>query len=220
MLFLLLSACSETGLNKDAPDAMCPAYSGFHAVGQTWTWNVAGAPGTMLYTLTGVVGNRLTVELYSESTTEDSSQTLRRESTWRCDEAGAWLVEEVNEVHAESYGAYAYVMDDVSTFTYAPDGWLVVPAGLASASTWEVDFSFEVSSTLTGESTQRWMGTYFAENEEVVETPAGTFNTMEINGAGEIIDDASIFWYDHDYRDAEVGLVLDETIASLTAWTE
>lgn len=229
MVLLLLSACSDTGLNKDAPEettptedpGMCPAYSGFHHAGQTWSWSyVSGTRSiTSLTTLDSMEEG--TVKLHTESSATDTDYTgqTNTHEVWRCDEAGATLLEEVLDTHQEQGGAYPYTYEDTVSVTYLPTGWLRLPADMDSGSSWEVAFTLLQRSTQFGEYEVDWSGSYFVENEEEIETPAGTFLTLELNGSGAMADGYGSTWSVHEYRDAEAGLVLDDTAAQLEAWT-
>lgn len=226
MIVALLAACSDVNLAKDdetptgtptGEAGLCPDYSGFGAVGQTWSWTFSNTSYDSVSSveLVSIVDDRVTLQTSAEATGATFTGTWERVTTWRCDAEGAWLVSETVDTVQEETGAYPYTYADTVTSTYSP-GWLLVPVGMDSGSSWDVDFDLGTISATWGESTQPWEGTYFVENGEEVVTEAGTFQTLEVNGAGEL-DGGT--WMDHDFRDRDAGVVLDDTGAQLTAWT-
>lgn len=224
-MLLLLAACSDTKLNPTGDDTaavgdtpLCPAYSGLDHAGQTWSWAITTSmyDATTDAELTAIEGDVVTVVEASVGTGDTFSGTWDHAYTWRCDADGAWLVAEHIVTHQESTGDSPYTYDSELTVTYTP-GWLNVPVDMDSGSTWNVAFTQSMSDAVYGESSSEWAGTYTVENEEEITTSAGTFTTLEVNGAGTM---TGAEWTEHVYRDAAVGVVLDDTGADLVGWAD
>lgn len=225
-MLLLLAACSDTKLNPSGDDtggysepSLCPTYSGLDHVGQTWSWTLTTTRYdlTTEAELTEILEDLVTVESTSVGTGADFSGTWTHSYTWRCDADGAWLVADHVVTHQESTGAHSYTYDSDNARTYDPDGWLAVPTDMDSGSTWEVAFTQNMTDSVYGTAAYEWTGTYTVENEEEITTSAGTFTTLEVNGAGSF---TGAEWTEHVYRDPSVGVVLDDTGADLVAWSD
>src|SRR5262249_54891818 len=105
--------------------------------------------------------------------------------------------------------------DAVGTTVYDP-GLLMVAVGLESGKTWSVESDVLVTTDLWGDSEDHFTGAYMVENEDELETEGGTLTTYEINGAGDM---DSGQWTAHDYRDADIGLVSEDDMTMLVAWS-
>lgn len=219
-MLLFVLACSDNGLQKGADtdtaaavDEVCPSYSGFHATGQLWSWDWPGAyydtsSATLLSALEdGVV--TVHESLTAVGTADGYTGNSETDFVYQCDESGLSLVSSHAVGNKTSTAGAGYDTDYVADTTYDPP-WLLVPWDMDSGTTWDVAYAVTFESDAWGSSTSGYVGTYAVEDHETVEVGAGTYTTLEIDGAGTT---TGATWSDHTYRDADVGLVMNDSVS-------
>jgi hypothetical protein len=174
-MLLFLLACAP-----DAAPPLCPSYSGFSEVGQSWTWRTFADDTETTATLTALDTSAVVLE--SDSWTEH----------YRCDDDGLWATLRTAST------------DDLDARWEYDPAYLVMPAtvGVGDAWTQAGAWFYSDSSGARGTASHNEQIEVVGEGESNV--AAGAFTTLELHRLGEDATTAT------EYVAAGVGRVLDD----------
>lgn len=215
---LALLACHHgSDSDTDPPVAMtCPAYTGLHGVGSTWSWQSTEAWSASNSGTTAawdVVIDSITPDATGESVDIAVSATGHYDDAdgvevnsyttaigFRCDAQGAWLVSTVVD-STTTFNGSQFVDHNVGTYD---TGDLVMIPGAAVGSAWTSHPTGTVTDTFGGTGTFDNTVERSVAAATTTTVPAGDFATLDVVGTSSA-DNVE----QHSFADADAGPVRD-----------